>query len=203
MEYSITKSKRNNLILCASYIIIYYVYNGLSVLLTYIMRELDPIENEFINVLFLISSIYLYVVLIDYFRKTQLRTLEIVTIVFLISEAGIQMIKLVNAFKFVIPDLLTNFLGILAAINIVVWIVLVLRLKTGSYPALVSLRRYAFGIIAGFVLGVIIATVLIFNRLTGYFSLVFLPFAIPYIFIMDFALKLEIKEDNSENKQKF
>ena len=189
--------------MCASYIIIYYVYNGLSVLLTYIMRELDPIENEFINVLFLISSIYLYVVLIDYFRKTQLRTLEIVTIVFLISEAGIQMIKLVNAFKFVIPDLLTNFLGILAAINIVVWIVLVLRLKSGSYPALVSLRRYAFGIIAGFVLGVIIATVLIFNRLTGYFSLVFLPFAIPYFFIIDFALKLEIKEDNSENRQKF
>lgn len=192
MEYFINKGKRLNLILSASYLIVYHVIIGLSFLLKD-LRELDSVENGIALLLFTIAIGYIYLIFVDYFKFYNLNTIKIITLIVFIAEISNQCILLVNSFNQLIPQFLSTFFNVIAVLGIIIWIIMVLRIKKPNYSAFHSFRKYAFGQIAAFALGVIISITTMFGGYYDLADLMYLPIAIPYIFVIDLALRLKIK----------
>ena len=194
MDYLITKTKRNNLIISSSFLILNYIFLGLPFLFER-TRGLDVVENGILSILFIIAYAYLLIVLIDFFKKNNLKKLEIVTTITLIAEIGNQILSLINSFMPAIPQFISSFFSIIAVISMIIWIILLLRLKSADYSALNSLRKYAFGLIAAFILGITISLITTLGGYYDYYDLMFLPIAIPYIFMINFALELKLEDE--------
>jgi len=177
-----------------------YFFIGFSFLLED-FRRLDVVENGIISIFFAGSYLYVFLVLINYFKKYKLRGLEIITSILLLSELGNQTSRLINTFKPVIPQFISSFFSIAAVISIIIFIVMILRLKSKDYSCLQSLRRFAFGFIAAFVLGFIVSAITMFGGFYKYYDLMFIPISIPFFFIIDFALKLELKEERTSSQE--
>jgi hypothetical protein len=158
-------------------------------------RNLDLVENGIISILFSIAYLYVFLVLIDYFKKYKLRGLEIVSTIILISELGNQTSSLINSFKPVIPQFISSVFSVVGVISIIIWIVLILKLNSNDYSCLQSLRRFALGFIAAFVLGLLVSIITMFGGFYDYYDLMFIPISIPFFFIIDFAIKLDLIEE--------
>jgi hypothetical protein len=194
MNYLITKTKRNNLIICSIIIILNYFFIGFSFLFED-FRQLDVVENGIISVFFAGSYLYVFLVLIDYFKKYELRGLELIATILIVSESGNQTTRLINSFNPVIPQFISSAFSIAGVLCMIIWIIMILRLKSTDYSCLQSLRSFAFGFIAAFVLGFIVSIITMFGGFYKYYDLMFLPISIPFFFIIDFARKLELKEE--------
>jgi len=194
MDFLIAKTKRNNLIISSSFIILNYFYIGFSFLFED-FRTLDVVENGIISVLFSIAYLYVFLVLIDYFKKYKLRGLEIILTIILISELGNQTSSLINSFRPIIPQFISSVFSVVGVISMIIWIILILKLKSNDYSCLQSLRRFAFGFIAAFILGLLVSIITMFGGFYDYYDLMFLPISIPFFFIIDFALKLDLIEE--------
>ena len=85
----------------------------------------------------------------------------------------------------------TNAIWIIATIFLIVFL---FQIKMKDYPGILSIRKYAISIILFFVL---VTTIPLFGNPVNSFTtrqLVELTFAIPYIFTIDFAIKLYSKK---------
>jgi hypothetical protein len=145
MNYLITKTKRNNLIICSIIIILNYFFIGFSFLFED-FRQLDVVENGIISVFFAGSYLYVFLVLIDYFKKYELRGLEVITTILIVSESGNQTARLINSFNPVIPQFISSAFSIAGVLCMIIWIFMILRLKSTDYSGLQSLRGFAFGL---------------------------------------------------------
>ena len=192
MEYLISKGKKVNLILSSSYLIIYYLVVGLSFLFKDI-RKLDSIENGLTILFFAVALGYIYLIFIDYFKFYNLNALKVVSLIVLISEISNQGFLLINSFSPIIPGIISTIFNIVSVIGMITWIVLLFRLKERKYSAFDSLRKFAFGQITAVILGIFIGIVTMFGGFFDYEDLMYLPLAIPFIFTIDFANKLNIK----------
>jgi hypothetical protein len=200
MNYLITKTKRNNLIICSIIIILNYFFIGFSFLFED-FRQLDVVENGIISVFFAGSYLYVFLVLIDYFKKYELRGLEVITTILIVSESGNQTARLINSFNPVIPQFISSAFSIAGVLCMIIWIFMILRLKSTDYSGLQSLRGFAFGSVAAFVLGFIVSIITMFGGFYNYYDLMFLPISIPFFFIIDFARKLELKEERTISQE--
>jgi len=171
-----------------------YFYLGFSFLFKD-FRQFDFVENGLINLVFTFAYLYVFLVLIDYFKQYKLKTLEIVTLIVLISELGNQISSLINSFNPIIPEFVNSVCGGVGLIGIIIWIVLILRLKSVDFSELKSLHRFAYGYIASYVLGLLISLFTMFGGFYEYFDLMYIPISIPFFFLIQFALKLELIQE--------
>jgi hypothetical protein len=133
---------------------------------------------------------------IDYFKHYKLKVLQISILTILIMEVIFKANLFTNIFdstwKFAI--LLTiNAIWFFATIILIVFL---FQINMKDYPGILSIRKYTISIILFFVL---VTTIPLFVKPVSIFAtqqLVELTFAIPYIFTIDFAIKLYSKKYN-------
>ncbi len=188
MDYQLSKSKRNNIILCSVFLILYYTISGLSSFLES-FRKFDAIEIGFSIVLFTITFSYIYLIFIEYFRNYNLKVLSLISWVLLISEIGNQVYSLINLYRTILPDLISDISRVISIISMIIWTVLLVRIKSDNYRTCNPLKRYALGQIFAVLMGVGISVFLMFGEHYDYMDMMVLPLIIPYIFIIEFAIK--------------
>jgi len=193
MEYSINKTKRNIIILSSS-ILILYVF---TIRLFYFFKgpvKIDTVQIVIQHIIFLISYGYIIMAIFDYFRHYKFKVLQISILIILIMEVFFRAFSIARLF---VPTWKLTMLFI----PIMIWIisniilsVFLFRIKKKDYPGILSIRNYA---ISSFVLLNLAQLLLFFMKPAGIFAtqqLVELTSAIPYIFSIDFAIKLYLKE---------
>jgi glucan phosphoethanolaminetransferase (alkaline phosphatase superfamily) len=132
-------------------------------------------------------------VFFDYFRHYRLKVLQIVILTVFITEVIFKSNLLTNILESTWKKaifLTVNAIWILATI---VMIAFLFQAKMKDYPGIRSVRKYAISILFFYVL---VPTVPLFVEPDSTFStqqLVEIIFVIPYVFVIDFAMKLPSK----------
>jgi len=189
MNYRISKNKRNKIIVSTLYLILNYVLLGFSTQLENI-KTFDVVEKTVIDILFIVAYGYVLFVLYDYFKHYKEENLKLFALLIFICEITNQVFSLINFFVQIIPELLTGILIFVTLVCMLIWVILLLRMKS-KYPALKSLTKFAVGQIAAFGLGIIISIIVVFGEFYAFQDIIYVLIAIPHIYIIEFALKLE------------
>ncbi len=193
MEYTINKTKRNVIILASSILILYVLTSSLFFFLKG-PTKIDTLQIVIQKIIFLIPFGYLMLAFFDYFRHYKLKVLQISIITILIMEVILRANLFTNIFDSIWTKAIfitTNAIWIIATIFLIVFL---FQIKMKDYPGILSIRKYAISIILFFVL---VTTIPLLGNPVNSFTtrqLVELTFAIPYIFTIDFAIKLYSKK---------
>ena len=193
MKYTINRTKRNILILCSSFLILYVFIVRLFFLFTS-PTKIDIIHQVIQNVIFLIPFAILMLAFFDYFRHYKLKVLQISILTVLIMEVIFKSTLFSNIFEstWIKAVFLTT-----SAIWILATIILIVSLsqnKMKDYPGILSIRNYSICIILNYILATTIPHLAKPANYLTTLHLVELTSAIPYIFTIVFALKLYGKE---------
>jgi hypothetical protein len=193
MEYTINRTKRNLIILGSSILILYVLTSNLFFFFKGPIK-IDTLQIVFQKIIFLIPFGYLMLEFFNYFRHYKLKVLQIAILTILILEVILR----TNLFTNILDSIwtksifiTTNAIWIIATIFLIVFL---FQIKMKDYPGILSIRKYAISLILFFVL---VSTVPLFVMPVNSFAtrqLVELTYAIPYIFTIDFAIKLYQKK---------
>lgn len=189
MKYTINKTKRNAIIISSSLLI-------LCVLLLrffFFFHQDALTDNVFIatqTVIYIVLYGYIVWTFFDYFRHYQLKVLQASILLIFLTEVILKSHLFNN-----IPDSTwkqTLFLIISAVwmIASVILIVFLFQVRIIDYPGIASIRNYALSMIFLFILATTIPFWAKQGQALSTQQLVELTFVIPFIFTIDFALKL-------------
>lgn len=193
MEYTVNKTKRNGIILSSSLLILYVLTSSLFFFFKG-PTKIDTLQIVIQKIIFLIPYGYLMLVFFDYFRHYKLKVLQISILTIFIVEVILRANLFTKLFDSTWKQavLITAIAIWIIAANIL--IIFLFQIKMKDYPGILSIRKYAISMILFFVLG---PTIPFFVKPDSIFAtqqLVELTSAIPYIFTIDFAIKLYSKE---------
>lgn len=181
------------IILCSSFLILYflvlgffYFFNGPT--------KLETLQIIIREILYIIPYGYLMLIFIEYFRYYQLKVLQTTTITILIFEIINRGSQFTNLFNYSLPRFLLPAITAIWTIAAIIWIIFLFIPKMKDYPAMISIRRYAMGLILIFFIGLSIPFLVKPDNIFAALQLLCIICAIPYIFTIDFALKLQLKE---------
>lgn len=189
MNYTISKNKRNKIVVSTLILILNYVLLGFSTQLENI-KTFDIVEKTVIDILFIVAYGYVLFVIYDYFKHYKEDKLKLFALLILIGEITNQIFSLINSFAPIIPELLTGFLTFVTLVCMLIWVILLLRMKS-EYSALKSLTKFAVGQIAAFGVGIILSIIILFGDFYVFHDIIYVLIAIPYIYIIEFAFKLK------------
>ncbi len=193
MKYTINRTKRNVIILSSLLLILYVLILRLFFFFTG-PTKIDTIQIVIQKIIFLIPYGYLMLAFFYYFRHYKLRVLQISILTILIMDVVLRanlFTKMFDSTWKLIFFLTANAIWIIATISLIIFL---FKIKIKDYPGILSIRKYAISMILFFVLA---TTVLFFIKPDNRFAtqqLVELTSAIPYIFTIDFAIKLYLNE---------
>jgi len=193
MEYSIRKSKRNMIVLSSSFLILYFITEGLFFLLMG-PTKLNPLQSGIKKILYLIPFGYLMLIFVDYFRYYHLKVLQITTIAILIFDVVTMGIEFSNGLIANVPKIVLYLISVIWIIAIIIWMILLFFPNRKDYPALISIRKYAICPILIFVFGFSIPFFVKPDNIFNALQLLCIIGAIPYIFTIDFAMKVQLKK---------
>lgn len=193
MKYTINKTKRNLIIFSSAFLIVY------SVFFTFIFFFTDPVTPEPLQVgiqsiVFLLAYSYLMLVFIDYFRFHGLKVLQVAALSLLVTEFVTRGFQLSNVLGYTIPKYMNLTFTLIWSISLFVSIVFLFLLKSKDYPAIRAIRWYAVCFILFPVLGATIPLLVKPNDIFITIQLLGLTLAIPYIFSIDFAVKVPLED---------
>ena len=189
MEYTITKTKRNSIIFCSSFLISYVLITRLLFLLD-TPTTINTSEHLIRNVIYLIPFGYLMLVFYSYFRYYGLKVLQISILTIFIMEVIFKSTLFTNLFELTWVKaifLSANTIWIAAT---VVLIVILFKHKSKVYAGMLSIRNYA---ISSLIVYVFAATYRFYLKPVNPLDtllLVGLTSAIPFIFTIVYAIKL-------------
>jgi hypothetical protein len=193
MEYTINRTKRNIIILASSVLILYVLTSNLFFFLKG-PTKIDTLQIFIQKIIFLIPFGYLMLAFFDYFRHYKLKVLQISILTILLIEVILRANLFTNIFDSIWTKTIfitTNAIWIIATILLIVFL---FQIKKKDYPGMLSIRKYAISIILFFVL---VTTIPLLGNPVNSFTtrqFVEITFAIPYIFTIDFAIKLYSKK---------
>jgi hypothetical protein len=133
-------------------------------------------------------------VFIDYFRHYKLKVLQAAFLAVFIIEVisrGIQFLNIFDTTDARVIHLATSVIWIVA---LAILFIFLFQNRIKNYPGMLSIRKYVIGIVPFFVLGAIIPYMVKPESIFAALQLVSMTLAIPYIFTIDFAMKLCLKE---------
>jgi len=193
MEYSISRAKRNMIILSSSFLILYFLIVGLFF---FIMgpTKLDPLQSGIQKMLYMIPLGYLLLVFIDYFRYYHLKVLQMSTIAILTGEIITMVIQFANGLIATVPEFVLYTVTAIWMIATIIWMIFLFMANMNDYPAILSIRKYAVGPILIFLIGFSIPFLVKPDSNFAALQILCMICAIPYIFIIEFAIKLQLKE---------
>ena len=197
-EYSISKTKRNLIIYCAIFLIL---KNIALVAFALIFPTSDHknsiwILNFLERIIQVIPYGYIMIMLADYFRYYQLKLLQLFTIGILALEIAGSAIHYFNHPEMNVPKPLLIVNGVIWTLAMIVWIVILFRVSNTNFAALNSVRKYAISVLSViFISGTLPFFAGKITDIQPYLGIVVaLIGVIPYIFIIEFGLKLPLKE---------
>lgn len=194
MQYTINRTKRNSIILSSLFLILYISSLRLFFFFNSSTTQTDTLQSVIQNIIFIIPYGYLMLVFIDYFRHYKLKVLQISILTILIMEVILRANLFTNIFDSTwikVLFLTANAIWIIATIILIVFL---FQIKMKDYPGILSIRKYAISIILFFVL---VTTIPFFVKPFNIFAtqqLVELTYSFPYIFTINFAIKLYSKK---------
>jgi hypothetical protein len=175
---------------------LYYSFKGVP--------KVEPIQTAIQSILYIAAYGYLMLVFIDYFRFHRLKVLQITTIVILMTEIIRKGYSIVNALNppvpvantlnLPMPRLLFITISTIYIISLIIWMIFLFQSKTKHYPAIQSIRKYAVTIMLYLILWVTIPNFVKADNRIDIVKLLSFIAAIPYIFIIGFAVKMPLKE---------
>lgn len=193
MEYTINRTKRNVIILSSSILILYVLTSSFFFFFKGPVK-IDTLQIFIRKIIFLIPFGYLMFAFFDYLRHYKLKVLQIAILTIFIMEVILRSNLFTNIFDSAWTKavfITVNAIWISATIILIIFL---FQTKMKDYPGILSIRKYAISIILFFV---IVTTIPFFVKPVNSFAtrqLVELTFAIPYIFTIDFAIKLYSKK---------
>jgi hypothetical protein len=144
-----------------------------------------------LNILFIINYSYLLLSFISYFDFYNLKTLRILTLITLIGEVLRQVFYFTNVFIDLIPEILNSAISIIIIAVEILWIFYVIRLPKDKYRGVSSLRKYSIAIIVTFIVSIAFSMIVILLDYASYYKIFYLALSLPFIYTIDFALKLK------------
>jgi len=193
MEYSIRKSKRNRIIFSSAFLILYFVVVGLFFFIVG-PTELDTLQFGIKKMLYLIPFGYLMLIFFDYFRYYHLKVLQITTITIFTCEVVTLGIQFANVLLATLPKFILLTINAIWIIATIIWIIFLFIPKMKDYRAMISIRKYAMGPVLIFLIGFSIPFIVKPDNTFAALQLLGIICAIPYVFTIDFAMKLQLKE---------
>lgn len=193
MEYTISKTKRNLVILCSSILILNQVILGLFKFFNGHI-QLDNYQIVIQNMFYIIPYGYLMLVFFDYFKHYQLKVLQIFTVTILSLEIVANAFSFINLYNPIIARFVFSAISVIWFSSIIIWSIFLFYLHGKDYPAILSIRGYAVGILLYLLLiGIVPMFVKNYDILNS-LQLNAMTMAISYIFTIVFAMKLRLKE---------
>ena len=92
-------------------------------------------------------------------------------------------------------DPLRTVINISTIIVEIIWLFFLFPLKSKDYSAILSLYKYGIAIIVTFFLAIVATFNIIYSESFSVYGIQDIILAIPYIFLIDFGLKLKINYD--------
>ena len=188
MDYTISKTKRNIIIFSAVFlilkaIVLVVVFND-STRLDVTLRGVDRFLQT-------IACGYIIFVVVQYFRHYKLKTLQFITLAILLIDVANNIIQFSILAGMNVSKHAPLVCALIWVFLLACWIVFLFRIPAADFPALISIRKYAVSIFAIVILGGFIP---VFIDARQYFELyAAITVAIPYVFIVEFAMKLKLK----------
>jgi hypothetical protein len=198
IEYSISKTKRNLITFSAVFLIL---KNIVLIVFAYLYHASDPEKPMWIlwsieRILQIIPYGYIMIVMADYFRHYQLKVLQLITLGILALEIIGHVIHYFNHAKINLPKPLLIGNSIIWTLAMIVWIVFLFRVSTTKFAATNSIRKYAISVLAVILISgtlpLLINQLIDIQKYSG--IVVGVIFLIPYVFFIEFGLKLPLKE---------
>lgn len=185
------------MILSAAFLAIYTIYNA------FFFFGLEPGDVKpdtaiviIRDLLFAIPHIYLLLVLFDYFRYRGWKVLQYTLLLTAIMEMLIKAFHMINQVGSFVPY---NFYytmgeGVFWIIVIMVQAIFLLQIKRKDYPEVFSLQKYAVGLILTQIIGFAIPVIFRSENPSSMMLVIRIISSIPYLFLIDFTLRLKSKE---------
>lgn len=193
MKYTINRTKKNLIILSSILLILYILIIRLYFFFTG-PTKIDTFQIVVQKIIFLIPYGFLMLTFFGYFRHYKLRVLQISILAILIMDVILRTNLFNDMFESTWNQAFFFTANAIWIIATIILIIFLFQIKIKDYPGILSIRKYAICMILLFVLT---PTISFFIKLDNRFAiqqLVELTFAIPYIFTIDFAIKLYLKE---------
>lgn len=178
---------RKTLLVIASVIIIFnYCFLGLSIFQTV---ELNYFVENIQIILFAIPYCFILLTLRLYFKFYELHLLTKITSLIVIGELLGSFLDIIKT-TLTIPQFLTLSVNVLTFILIFVWAYCLTRIDKTAHKERTSLYRHGYAIFITFFFALVIIFNVSYQGNLTLFNTQNLLFAIPYLFIIDFVLKL-------------
>ena len=193
MEYSITKTKRNAIILSSVFLILHVIISRLYYLICS-PTNIDTIPAMVVSIIWIIPFGYLMLSFYDFFGYYKLKVLQISILTILIMEVIFKARLFTNIFESTWQRSVFFSTHVIWIIVTIILIVLLSMKKMKDYQGALSIRNYA---ISKFVIFILAGTIPFFvkpaNALDA--QLLFgLTSVIPFVFTIVFARKVYYKE---------
>ena len=192
MNYTINSTKRKLIICCSLFLFLFKVTMGLYYFFN-VPTYTAPLWIGFNNLLYIIPYGYIMLVFIDYFKQTQLKGLQIITLLVLSLEIVTGVFNFINLYNPLIPKIVLVVINVIWSTALIVWTILLYMAKIKDYPALLSIRYFALCLLLYLVLWMIPTIPGLIKPEYIYLALPFvsMTLAIPFIFSLKFAMKLQ------------
>lgn len=193
MNYTISKTNKNVLILSSIFLMLYIVTSRLF----YLFMEGTSIEigQQIIqNILFLIPHGILMLAFFSYFKHYNFKLFQVAILSILVSDLLFKSTLFSNLSESTWKMALlagTNLIWITSSITLVI---LLSRNKMKKYPAVRSIRNYSISILLVYIIATSLPFLVSAEDYLTTLHLVELAGIIPYIFMITFALKLCTKQ---------
>ena len=170
-----------------------------STILIYIFNEYFEFDF-FLDLVWTISRItafgVIYLILIIYFKYYKLRVLKILSIMILLSYTSTQILRILNHTITIVPVIFDYYLDIISGILVILLMIIILKMNN-NYLGFKSLKKYALAyLITIFIFILYSISRIYFIELNNliYLNWIILILGIPYIFMIEFGIKLKNKK---------
>lgn len=193
MEYAISKTERNGIILCSSFLIMYVLLTGILFLIN-TPTKIEIAERLIRNAIYLIPFGYLMLSFFRYFRHYKLKILQISILIIFIMELIFKSTLFSILFESTWQKVVLLSTSTIWIIAIIVVIVGPFKNKAKAFQGMLSVRNYAISSLLVYVFAVTYSFYLNPTNPLDTRLLIELTSAIPFIFTIVFAMKLKLKE---------
>lgn len=199
MNYTISSVKRNLMILSAAFLTVYTLYNAyyFNSLPDAVVKP-DTVQMIIRDLLFAIPHVYLLIVLFDYFRFNGWKVLQSVVLLAAIVEVVSKVVNGVNAMGPLTPTsrYYSMSMGLFWFAVILIQAIFLLRLKRKENPAIFALQKYALALILTQLVAFAIPVVIRSTDSSSMMLAIRIISAVPYLFLIEFTLKLNAEKKN-------
>lgn len=194
MSYTIGKTQRNLMLLSAASLTVYSIYNAFF-FLGLKPSNVEPNMAHLIirDLLFAVPYIYLLIILFDYFRHHEWKVLQYIVLLTAIFEIVTNVISM-NQLIASSNHYYMMFRGVFWFTVIILQSIFLLRLKRKEHPEVFALQKYAVALILFQIIAFGIPLLFRSESISSMMLVIRIISGIPYLFLVDFTLRLKSKE---------